>query len=188
MKCKNLIKKDCTVFLEDQNGNLLDIGNDSLIQKYERANNVIVKDMVNEFLTKEDDGFAGIFEDIEKMVEKYHIDYFMYGDGKEVCEGSLALVYNLKNRHAYMDCRLKIFYNYTYSALDKLSYMIEFSSGSSGDIYGFTFYKHFNSSKFFSIKNMLEEYFACKDNFSDETKLIEICSSNVINRIKQYYS
>lgn len=188
MKCENLIKKDCTVFLEDQNGNLLDIGNDSLIQRYERANNVIVKDMVNEFLAKQDKGFPEIFEDIEKMVEKYDIDYFMYGEGKEVCDGSLALVYILKNRKAYMDCQLKVFYNYTYDNIDKISYMIDFSSGSSGNTYGFSFYKHFDSSRFFSVKNMLEEYFACKDNFSDETKLVEMCSSSIISRIKQYYS
>ncbi|AKN32337.1 hypothetical protein Ccar_16290 [Clostridium carboxidivorans P7] len=189
MKCKNLIKENHNVYMIDGNNFKLDLENDSVMQKYEKVNSVNIINVVNNFLKTQDEHFNKIISSIEELVEKYGIDYFMFGEGKQVSIENLALIYNLKNRNSCVDCNLKVFYNDgRYSNDSRVSYMIEFSEGSSGDNYGFSFYRYFKYSEFYKIENMLEEYFSSDSDGIEDRKAINKCVNNIKNRLDYYYS
>ncbi|MBS5307697.1 hypothetical protein [Clostridium sp.] len=191
MKCVKLLKEDNVVFMLDNEGGKLNLEDDIKTQRYEKSHNVNVKDMVNKYLGEEDNGFAKIICEIEKLVKRYNIDYFMYGDGKNVTQDSLALIYNLKNRNSYIDCTLKVFFSIektSHHSIDRIKYMIDFSTGSKGNTYGFEFFKYFTCDNFYEIKHKLESYFSVNDDRAKDIEVIEDCFNNVKNRINYYYS
>ncbi|MBW9157810.1 hypothetical protein [Clostridium tagluense] len=94
MKCDDLIKENYKVYMIDDRGIKLDLENDLLIQKYEKANDVKVINMVSDFLNTHDEKFNNIILQIEKMVKEYSIDYFIYGNGTGGSKDALALMYN----------------------------------------------------------------------------------------------
>lgn len=186
MYCSKLFKEENTVFMMDDKGTKLNLEDDRVVYKYEKVNDVEVKDMIAQYLGKD---FEKIIKEIEELVDKYNIDYFMCGEGKEVCQGSLALVYNINNRNSYIDCDLKVFVNLDNNCreADRIRYMIKFYAGSTGNNYGFDFYKYFTYDDFYIIKNELEKYFASKESESSDIGIINTCSSNISRRISSYY-
>lgn len=183
MECKELVKEECNVYMIDGKGFKLNLENDFTIQKYEKTNNIKVISMLNNFFNIQDPNFNIINSQIEELVETYHIDYYIYGEGKEVCKDSLAIIYNLKNRNSCVDCILKIFYN-----KDKLSYMIQFSEGSSGGNFGFSFHRYFNNNNFFEIKELIEKYFSSDETGNNDREVITKCMDNVQRGLNYYYS
>lgn len=188
IKCNKLIKENNNVFMIDENGFKLNLENDFDIQKYEKANGIDVLNMVNKYISEKDSGFTNIITYIEKLVQKFNIDYYMFGDGKQVSRENLALIYNLKNRNSCVDCILKVFYEDKCGSVPSVNCMIEFSEGSSGDYFGFSFYKYFNQSNLYEIYNLLEEYFSSDSSGDKDQAVINRCISNVKNRMKYYYS
>lgn len=187
MKCYKLIKENNNVFMIDDNGLKLNLENDYDIQKYEKANSVDVLKLVNEFIGEKDSDFTDILTNIEKLVQKYNIDYYMFGEGKQVSRENLVLIYNLKNRNSCVDCILKVFFKDKSECVPSVNYMIEFSEGSSGDYFGFSFYKYFNQRNSYEIYNLLEEYFS-SDSGNKDQMVINKCISNVKKRMEYYYS
>ncbi len=189
IKCKELIKQNCNVYMIDEDGYKLDLENDLIIQKYQKKNNVKVIDMVNEFLNTQDDKFYSIISTIERMVKKYNIDYFMYGDAKRATNDRLSLMYNLKNRNSYIDCNFKISYYCGRRTNErKVSYMIDFFKGSDGDYLGFSFYRYFNFEDFYKIEIMLDKYFSSDMSGTEDKEVLNNCIKNVQSGINYYYS
>lgn len=191
MRCEKLLKKNNIAFMLDDKEEMLNLEDYIKIQKYERCHNTNVKDMINKYLGEQDSNFTKIISEIENLAKKYNVDYFMYGDGKNVSGGNLALVYNLNNRNSYIDCTLKIFFSIektSHHSIDRIKYMIEFSAGSNGNTYGFEFFKYFTWDSFYEIKHKLESYFSGDDDRVKDIEVIEECFNNVKNRINYYYS
>ena len=189
MKCIKLLKENSTVFMLDSKSGILNLEDDRAIQKYEKTYNVNVQNMVNRYLGEKDVRFTEIINEIEKLVKKYNIDYFMYGDGKNVTEDSLALIYNLNNRNSYIDCSLKVFFSIDepHKGIDRIRYMINFFSGSTRSTYGFDLFKHFDYDDFHKIKDELELYFSSDESKEKDIKVIDNCCDNIKNRIGYYY-
>jgi hypothetical protein len=188
MKCTKLIKENNNVFMLDENGFKLNLENDFDIQKYEKANSVDVLKIVNKYISEKNSDFTDIITNIEKLVQKYNIDYYMFGEGKQVSRENIALIYNLKNRDSCVDCILKVFYEDKCESVPSVKYMIEFSEGSSGDYFGFSFYKYLNQSNLYEIYNLLEEYFSSDSSGDKDQMVINKCISNVKNQMEYYYS
>lgn len=183
MECKEIIKKDFNVYLIDSNNNQLNLSNDRDISKYEKNNKVDIIKMVDDFLEEQDNGFLSMITDIEEMVQLYHIDYFILGEGIEVSYDNLAIMYNLKNRNSYVDCALKIFYNKDERFSSKLKYMLDFSQGANGQNFGYSIYRYFTKDEFYIIKNMLEDYFQDEKKGDKTKKVINDCMKNIQRRL-----
>ena len=188
MRCKELIKENHNVFMIDEKGVRLDLENDFDVQKYEKTNKVDVLELVNGFVSNIDSNFSNIISHVEKLVKKYNIDYYMYGEGKQVSEENLAIIYHLKNRNSCVDCILKVFYQEKYLSSPKINYMIEFSGGASGDNFGFSFYKYFNYENFYKVHDLLEEYLSSDSTGDKDQIVINKCIENIQNKLKHYYS
>lgn len=185
MNCKNIIKKNGIAYVVDIDGNELDIENFNDINLYEKKNNCVIKDFLNNFIQSKDNGFKTVIDTIEEMVDKYRIDYYVYGNGKEVSEDNVALMYNLKNRNSVIDCYLKVFYSEQYN---KISYMICFSEGASGIHFGYEFYRYFTLEDFFKIERLLLIYFSNNDTGVNDKILLKDLANNAIEHINNYYS
>lgn len=189
MACRSLVKENHMVYMIDNKGEKVNLENDSEVSKYERSNKVKIVDIINEFLNDYDDTFNNIILEIEKLVQKYSIDYYMYGDGKGSSDRAIALIYNLKNRKSCIDCYLKVFYKFNgYIGEEKISYMIDFSDGSSGAKMGYSFYRYFNEKSMWEVLNLLEKYFSSEDDGLGDRAAIDTCVNNVKGYLNKYYS
>jgi RNase H-fold protein (predicted Holliday junction resolvase) len=191
-KIVDLSKSSSEVFILDNDNYELNISDNIVLQKYEKAYNVRLDEMLIEFISKVDNesvsekGFNKIILDIKDMVETNNIDCFVVGYPVGEDDETVCITFNINNRLSTMDCELRVFYH-NYKNRSDISIEVLFSKGA-GSSYGYNFFKYFNYNDYaYNIRPILKKYFESKEDKEVEKKLIEYFTSNITNQVENYY-
>lgn len=187
---KELYKDYENVYIVDIDGREINIGDMRNISKYEKINNVKIDEELIEFLDSQDKkskyscGIKDILLDIKSIAERNNVDYFVYGRNLGEDDNTICLSFIINNRISNMDGEIRVFHEE--NSIKKISVEIILSQGTSGDNYGYSFYRYFDHSDYtLSVKKLIEKYLkdkACKD--EDDLEIINTFMTNIKEHIR----
>lgn len=183
LKCKKILKEDNKVYIIDSEETKLDLTNISEVNKYESRYRVNVKDILNQFFKSESIKGYGVLEDLEKLIDEYKIDSFVCADMGVYDPNINMIVYTIKNREAYLDCQLKVFY----SENKELEFIVEFSIGAAGIVSGISLFKCFKEEQYVFIRPLIKKYFMLNNDGVGEIEIIKNLYSDIEESINRYY-